>query len=280
MLGRIVVAHAVLAFAAPAASAQGGYVEPPPSPPREAAPATAAPVEPAAAAPVEKPSTAPAEKPSTSTSASAPASAPAYEPYSPPGMTWAPPPGGQGGQDPTSASTTQAIRAAELGVGALAAKGGGMAEVSLLADLGRWALGGVVTFGGVNEHLGVGVHLAGGPRFALGSARLELQVDAGLVIFGDDGEEARLTGYGETSGSEEVLPAIGVRLGVTFQGAASGRFLSVGVGIRRVQRTTASYTVTDCKLLSACVTTPATAEYGGTIAGGYLTIGRSYARGR
>jgi hypothetical protein len=286
----------VLVVAAAAARAQG-YAEPPPSPPVQAAPSRAATVEPPTATPSTStiPATetlAPTPTPSTSTSAPAPTLSaspappppaapppPDYEPYSPSQITWGPTPRGPSAAEPSGASST--ALALEWGLGAIATEGGGMLELGLLGDLGRFAVGGLFTAGGVNEHLGLGLHLAGGPRFPLSEhTRLDGLLDLGLVLFGHDGNDSNLGGHTDTSGSDEVLPSAGARLGFTFTSATSDWYLSVGAAIRHVQRRTVDYTVTDCRILSACVTSPARATYGGTIAGGYLTFGQARRRGR
>jgi hypothetical protein len=198
-------------------------------------------------------------------------------------MTWATPPSSAGGSavagsDPSVAFS--AYRGLEWGLGALATEGGGMVEGMLLADLGTLSLGLIAAIGGRNEHAGAGFLLAGGPRFRLADGiRLDGLFDAGFVFFGNDTRESSLSTE-RTSGSDQVLPAVGARLGVTFTSAASGWYLSVGAGVRHVPRTTVEYTTTRCGVLVFCTETKGTATYGGTIAGGYLTFGRSHARGR
>jgi hypothetical protein len=149
-----------------------------------------------------------------------------------------------------------------------------MVEGTLLADFGAMSLGMMVAFGGKNEHAGAGVLLAGGPRFRLADGiRLDGLLDVGLFFFGNDTRDTSLSAE-RTQGSDQILPAIGARLGVTFTSAASGWYVSLGAAVRHIPRTTVEYTTTTCPFFGLCTTTPGTAVYGGTIAGGYLTFGQ------
>jgi hypothetical protein len=167
------------------------------------------------------------------------------------------------------------FRGFEWAVGAIATEGGGMVEAGLFADLTTLAVGMMVAIGGRSEHAGAGVLLAGGPRFRLADGiRLDGLADFGLFFFGQDDRERDLAGR-QTSGSDQVLPSIGARLGVTFTSAASGWYLSLGAAVRHIPRTTVEYSTSQCPFFGTCTTAPQTAVYGGTIAGGYLTFGQA-----
>jgi hypothetical protein len=132
--------------------------------------------------------------------------------------------------------------------------------------------------GGSNAHVGLGVHLAGGPRFRVSDGvRFDLLADLGLVFFGREGKTSGLSSTVDSSGSDAVLPAVGARAGFTFTSARTGWYLSLGAGIRHVRQSTVTYTEQRCAILGPCVDVPLSVDYGGTVAGGYLTFGQTAA---
>jgi hypothetical protein len=154
-----------------------------------------------------------------------------------------------------------------------------MAEAAVFADFGRLAVGGLISIGGADAPVGLGLHLAAGPRFRVSErVRIDLLGDVGLVFLSSD-ESSGSFGSSEPA-DRQTLPAAGVRAGVTFTGRESGRYVTVGAGIRHVSRRTVSFTVQDCPLFGACRNRTETETYGGTVAGGFLTFGRAHRRTR
>jgi hypothetical protein len=108
--------------------------------------------------------------------------------------------------------------------------------------------------------------------------RIDVLGDVGLVFFQSDEKEGSFGG-GEPA-DRQTLPAAGIRAGVTFTGRESGLYVTLGAGIRHVARKTVTFTVQDCPLLGPCTDRTEHETYGGAVAGGFLTVGRSQRRAR